>query len=94
MLYRVTEYKKGKLIVIEGNNILMPRIEFSFVKVKEVLCKMTITVSFRRLSYFFQVSIEICYLLFTFSVKIKVHFCLFYEVNIFHIKLMLNNKSN
>lgn len=56
MLYRVTEFKKGKLIVIEGNNILMPRIEFSFVKVKEVLCKMTITVSFKRLSYFFQVS--------------------------------------
>lgn len=56
MLYRVTDFKKGKLIVIEGNNILMPRIEFTFVKVKEVLCKMTITVQFRRLSYFFQVS--------------------------------------
>nr|ALJ10895.1 hypothetical protein [Dolomedes sulfureus] len=54
MVYRVTEFKKGKLIVIEGNNILLPRIEFSFVKVKEVLCKMTITISFRRLSYFFQ----------------------------------------
>ncbi|KAG8198952.1 hypothetical protein JTE90_015156 [Oedothorax gibbosus] len=54
MLYRVVEYKKGKLIVIEGDNLLMPRIEFSFAKVKDSVCKLSISLSFRRLSYFFQ----------------------------------------
>ncbi|XP_035227852.1 uncharacterized protein LOC118200038 [Stegodyphus dumicola] len=54
MLYRVTEFKKGKLIVIEGDNFLMPRIEFGFVKLKEAQSKLTITITFRRTSYFFQ----------------------------------------
>ncbi|KAF8787517.1 uncharacterized protein LOC129972777 [Argiope bruennichi] len=54
MLYRVVEYKKGKLIVVEGDNLLKPRIEFGFAKVKESVCKLTITISFRRMSYFFQ----------------------------------------
>ncbi|XP_054710258.1 uncharacterized protein LOC129219965 [Uloborus diversus] len=57
MLYRVTEHKKGKQIVIEGDNLLLPRIEFTFVKMKEVLSKVTISISFRRLSYFYQYTI-------------------------------------
>ncbi|XP_015929789.1 uncharacterized protein [Parasteatoda tepidariorum] len=57
MLYKVTEYNRGKLIAIEGENLLKPRIEFRFVKIKEAETKLLIVITFRRLSYFFQYTI-------------------------------------
>lgn len=54
MLYRITDYKEGGFIVVEGANMLRPQIEFRFLKLKEKGCKLSITITYRRKSVFFQ----------------------------------------
>lgn len=54
MLYRVVEYIPHKMLAVESESCLRPRIEFHFDNVKEDECKMKVQVLFRRRSYLFQ----------------------------------------